>query len=164
MGPNNVSRITVRHRAERFIRAVKRDASGVIAVASLLVAGLACGAGSNEPQYPSPTRLGISRSALPAPGLCRILGATQQSRTCDGIAHVAPVGSQVLYRMKDPSHVVVICYMHRSRRGHVFGIDVFNANNQRLLDVLLRADDPPIEGDCDKLIAGRTIQGIRAGS
>jgi len=54
--------------------------------------------------------------------------------------------------------------MHQSRRGFVFGIDVFNANNQRLLDVLLRADDPPIEGDCDKLVAGRTIQGIPAGS
>lgn len=138
--------------------------SGVIAVAFLLGAGWACSSGSNEPQYPSPTRLGISRSALPAPGLCRILGAAQQSRTCEGIAYVAPEGSQVLYRMKDPSHVVVVCYMHRSRRGFVFGIDVFNANNQRLLDVLLRADDPPIEGDCDKLVAGRTIQGIPAGS
>jgi hypothetical protein len=159
-----VSRITVRHRAERFIRAAKREALGTITVGTLLVAGWACGAGSNEPQFPSPTRLGISRSSLPAPGLCRILGAVQKSRTCEGIALAAPRGSQVLYRMKDPSHVVVICYMHRSRRGYVFGIDVFNANNQRQLDVLLRADDPPIEGDCDKLVAGRTIQGISAGS
>ena len=132
--------------------------------AALLVAGWACSSGSNEPQYPSPTRLGIPRSSLPTPGFCRVIGAAQESRSCEGIANVAPLGSRVLYRMKDPSHVVVICYMHISRWRVVYGIDVFNANNQRLLDVLLRADDEPLEGDCDQLVAGRAIQGIPAGS
>jgi len=131
---------------------------------ALLIAGWACNPGSNEAHYPSPTTLGIQRSSLPAPGLCRVVGSSQESRSCEGIANVAREGSRVLYRMKDPSHVVVICYMHPSLRRFVYGIDVFNANNQRLLDVLLRADDEPIEGDCDQLVAGRTIQRVPAGS
>ncbi len=134
------------------------------AAGALLVGILACHPGSSEEQYPSPTTLGIPRSSLPAPGLCRVVGSSQQSRSCEGIANVAPEGSRVLYRMEDPSYVVVICYMHPSLRRLVYGIDVFNANNQRLLDVLLRADDNPIEGDCDQLVAGRPIQGVPAGS
>ena len=69
----------------------------------------------------------------------------------------------MLYRLKDPSHVVVICYMHPTRRRFVYGIDVFNANNQRLIDVLMRADDEPLEGDCDMIVRGRAIQGVRGG-
>ena len=124
-----------------------------IAVA-LLITGWACRPNSNEAHYPSPTRLGMQRSSLPAPGLCRVIGSAQDSRSCEGIANVAPEGSRVLYRMEDPSYVVVVCYMHPALRRFVYGIDVFNANNQRLLDVLLRADDEPIEGDCDDLVAG----------
>ncbi len=133
----------------------------VISIALVAFAGVtACSSGTNEPQYPSPTRLNISRSALPGPGLCRVEGAAQRTRSCEGIANIAPEGSTVLYRMKDPAYVVVICHMHRSRRGYVIGIDVFNANNQRLIDVLMRGDDEPQRGDCDQLVAGRTIQGI----
>lgn len=130
-------------------------------IATIAGAAIACSSGSNEPQYPSPTRLNISRSELPPPGLCRVIGSAQRERACEGIANVAPEGSRVLYRFRDPSYVVVICYMHPTQRRLVYGIDVFNANNQRLLDVLLRADDEPLEGDCDQLVQGRAIQGVR---
>lgn len=54
--------------------------------------------------------------------------------------------------------MVVICYMDPGERGIIIGIDVFNIDNQRLLDVLLRFDDEHIVGDCDDAVAGRVVQ------
>lgn len=81
-----------------------------------------------------------------------------QVRGCEGIGWVAPLGSRIAYRPADGSRTVVICYMDPGERGIIIGIDVFNIDNQRLLDVLLRFDDEHIMGDCDDAVAGRVFQ------
>ncbi len=124
-------------------------------VVSVMVLAAACSANRAD-EYPSPVRLGFERDELPAPGLCRIVGQAQ--RSCEGIALTAPQGSRILYRMKDDSRLVVLCYMHPGERGLIYGIDVFDVLNQRLVDVVLRADDEPIRADCDQAVAGRRIQ------
>ena len=120
------------------------------------LAASACAARPSE--FPSPVRLEVARSQLPGPGLCRILDGAFQARGCEGIGWVAPRGARVAYRPAGGSRTVVICYMDPGERGVIIGIDVFNIDNQRLLDVLLSFDDEHIMGDCDDAVAGRVFQ------
>ena len=133
-----------------------------VTVIATSVAMAGCGGGSagsgSQSQYPSPQTLDIPRSQLPGPGLCKVLNGSLQ-RTCEGISLVAPEASNIAYRPNDNTRIVIICIMSREERGVIVGIDVYNIYNNRLIDVLMRANDEPFAGDCDQAVAGRVIQG-----
>lgn len=123
--------------------------TAVFSLAVLLGATAACIRQQVE-EGTSPIRLDIPRSALPAPGLCRVwvngLPVSQQplSRGCVGIENTAPLGSRVLYRPDDGTRRLVVCHISTSHHGEIEGMDLFNINNSRLIRVLQRyGEDPP---------------------
>ncbi len=96
-------------------------------------------------------RLDLSRSELPAPGLCRIVG--QPARSCDRIELGAPYGSDILFRPTDGTRRIVVCRMSVSERGVIVGVDVFDIDTRRHLDVVQAyGEDPPIGGCLGALI------------
>ena len=124
---------------------------------SLLLAAVALGVvacGARPPGYPSPVTLGISWGDLPPPGRCRAwvsgLPASAQplSQGCDGIEYSAPPGSKIVYRPDDGTRRVVVCYLSPSEPRQIIGVDVFDMDSQRLLEVLQRYGEDPPEGGC----------------
>ncbi len=127
-----------------------------VLLAELLVA--AC-AGTSPGPAVSPVELDLRAGALPSPGLCRIVSqdsAYPRSQACDQIEREAPVGSRVVYRPADGSRRIVVCYMSPAERGVIIGVDVFDLDTRRNIEVLQRLGDPPPPGGCQHaLLLGR---------
>lgn len=121
---------------------------------SLLAAAQVAACATWSGGYPSPVQLDIAWKDLPAPGLCRAWAsgrateAQPRSQGCRGIEYVAPLGSRILYRPDDGTRRVVVCYLSTSEPRRIIGVDVFDMDNGRLLDVLQRYGDDPPEGGC----------------
>ncbi len=115
--------------------------AATVMLLSLMTAGIS-GCGSKGGETAGPIRLDVPRSAIPAPGLCRVwldrsLNRRQQlTRSCDGIENTAPLGSRVLYRPDDKSRTVEVRYMSRSHPGEVTGIDLFNIDSRNLVRII----------------------------
>lgn len=123
-------------------------AVGALALAALAVAG--CGSGGGTQQDVSnlaPVRLDIPRGEIPSPGLCRIVGRGL-ARSCNDIEFAAQPGETIVYRPRDDTRRVVVCYMHRSNPNQIEGIDVFNMDTRDLIEVIQRRGDPPPPGGC----------------
>lgn len=105
----------------------------------------------------SPVRLEVPRASLPSPGMCRLwdTGDTAEppSRTCDGIEGLAPRGSQVVYRPEDGSHHVLVCYMSLTERARIDGVDVFDIDTGRHLEVIQGMRDPPVAATCREALS-----------
>jgi hypothetical protein len=43
---------------------------------------------------------------------------------------------------------MVVCYMHVSTVGEIIGVDVFDMDSGRLLEVIQRRGDPPPPSGC----------------
>jgi len=132
------------------------------AIIRMLLAGstlgglTACGArSSNDVPTVSPTQLEFSGREIPAPGLCRIGERGASQRTCDGIEFAAPPGSSVLYRPDDGSRRVVVCYLDLSDPGVIVGVDVFDIDTGRHIEVILSRKGPPWTGTCRAALISR---------
>src|SRR5947207_2227204 len=99
-------------------------------------------AGSSGGSHPSTAAtLGIPPGHLPNPGECRVwIPGTPpghqpkpQSRSCGGIAALAPAGSWVIYRPGDDRKVVHVRMVDQQRPGVVVRIQVFDIATNRLL-------------------------------
>ncbi len=85
--------------------------------------------------------LGVPPGHLPNPGECRIwIPGTPpghqpkpKSRSCGGIAALAPAGSWVIYRPGDDRKVVHVRMVDQQRAGVVVRIQVFDIATNRLL-------------------------------
>lgn len=117
--------------------------------AILLLGATACGSSGQQGGTANlaPVRLEYPRSELPSPGLCRI-AERGLTRSCDGIEREARTGQTILYRPRDGTRRVVVCYLHRSNIGQIEGIDVFDIDTRDLIEVVQRRGDPPPRGGC----------------
>lgn len=110
------------------------------------LASLTCGGGVAPVTFPAPL------SAVPPPGLCRVLSEDQRQSSrlqrCDGIEWEARPGDVVVYRPEDGSRMVVVCYMSMAERGVIDGVDVFDVDTGELIEVIRRHGEPPPEGGC----------------
>jgi hypothetical protein len=78
---------------------------------------------------------------LPDVGECRVWipglppgqQAKPKSRTCDGIASVAPAGSWIIYLPSDDRKVVHVRLVDERRPGVVIRIRIFDIETRRLL-------------------------------
>ena len=95
-----------------------------------------------QPAGPSTAvTLDIPPGHLPEIGECRVwipgLPPGQQpkpkSRTCDGIASVAPAGSWIIYRPSDDRTVVHVRLVDERRAGVVIRIRIFDIDSNRLV-------------------------------
>jgi hypothetical protein len=129
----------------------------IVEIRGLLVVIIALGAvacGGKSGAYPSPMTLGISWDDLPPPGRCRAwvggLPAAAQPlpQDCDSIEYSTPPGSRILYRPDDGTRRVVVCYLSPSETGRIIGVDVFDMDSQRLLEVLQSYGEDPPQGGC----------------
>jgi hypothetical protein len=85
--------------------------------------------------------LGVPPGHLPNPGECRIwIPGTPpghqpkpKSRSCGGIAALAPAGSWIIYRPGDDRKVVHVRMVDQQRPGVVVRIQVFDIATNRLL-------------------------------
>jgi hypothetical protein len=118
-----------------------------LAILVLGIPGCGSSGGQEGTATLAPVRLEIPRSELPSPGLCRIVerGLT---RSCDDIEFAAQTGQTIVYRPRDGTRRVVVCYMHRSNIGQIEGIDVFDMDTRDLIEVVQRRGDPPPRGGC----------------
>lgn len=99
---------------------------------------------NQPPPQPPPTTtetLRMPPGHLPEVGECRVwiprLPPGQQprpkSRSCEGIASVAPAGSWILYRPSDARQVVHVRVIDERRAGVVIRIRIFDIDSNRLL-------------------------------
>jgi hypothetical protein len=117
-----------------------------------LAAGLlvACGSGgssggaSPSQEYGPPLDFPLERSVVPSPGFCRVYNPRRpeaseygQARGCDGIEQSAQPGTVVLYRPRDGTRTFRVCWMSRGEPGVVDGIDLFDIDRLRLVDVVV---------------------------
>ena len=123
---------------------------GVVAI--LVACGVSSSSGGGDqasaPQQSletgPPLEFDLPRSYIPSPGLCRIYYPRRpaesdylQAQGCDNIEHAANLEGVVLYRPRDSSRNVHICYMSRSEQGVVDGIDVVSVDKLRVVRVIL---------------------------
>jgi hypothetical protein len=123
-----------------------------IAIAVLWLPG--CGGGGQQQQGTAtlaPVRLEYPRSEIPSPGLCRI-AERGLTRSCNGIENEAQTGQTILFRPRDGTRRVVVCYLHRSNRGQIEGIDVFDIDTRDLVEVVQRRGDPAPPGGCQEAL------------
>ena len=124
----------------------------VVGVVAILVA---CGGSTSEggdqasaPQQSletgPPLEFDLPRSYIPSPGLCRIYYPRRLAESdvllaqgCDNIENAVQLEGVVLYRPRDGSRNVHICYMSRSEQGVVDGIDVVSVDKLRVVRVIL---------------------------
>jgi hypothetical protein len=124
----------------------------VVGVVAILVA---CGGSTSEggdqasaPQQSletgPPLEFDLPRSYIPSPGLCRIYYPRRPAESdvllaqgCDNIENAVQLEGVVLYRPRDGSRNVHICYMSRSEQGVVDGIDVVSVDKLRVVRVIL---------------------------
>jgi hypothetical protein len=101
-----------------------------------------------EPRPPEPppgptstVTLAIPPGHLPELGECRVwiprlppgLQPKPKSRSCDGIASVAPAGSWILYRPSQDRKVVHVRLVDERRAGVVTRVQIFDIDSQRLV-------------------------------
>jgi len=113
----------------------------------LIAACASCGSyggGSPSREYGPPLEFPLDRSFIPSPGLCRVYDPQRpeeseytQPRGCEGIEQTAQVGTVVFYRPRDGTRTFRVCWMSRSEPGVVDGIDLFDIDRLRLIDVVL---------------------------
>ena len=90
-----------------------------------------------------PLSFTLPPSAIPSTGLCRIwvpdsdVSAQLQATGCSGIEYSAPLGSVVLFRPRDGSRNVHVCWMSTSETAVVDGIDAFSVDKLRLVREIL---------------------------
>ena len=109
----------------------------------IALAALAACSPPPEGESTSPVTLDVPAREVPPPGMCRLLSVGNMNRSCEGIELAAPQGTRLLYRPDDGSRRVVVCYMHTSHIGEIIGVDVFNMDNQRLIETIMKVGDPP---------------------
>lgn len=130
-----------------------------LATAAIAVAMLAaCGGQPREIVPVSPTMLVIPSSGLPGPGLCQVydnLRATPSQR-CDGLEQRVEPGSAILYRPKDGSRNVVVCYISPAERGLIYGADRFDIDTRQHVEVLIPRGGPAPEGGCPGAYKGES--------
>lgn len=125
------------------------------AVAGVVAILVACGGSTSEggdqasaPQQSietgPPLEFDLPRSYIPSPGLCRIYYPRRPAESdvllaqgCDNIENAVQLEGVVLYRPRDGSRNVHICYMSRSEQGVVDGIDVVSVDKLRVVRVIL---------------------------
>ncbi len=123
---------------------------------ALAIAALVGCSAPPEGESVSPVSLDVPTREIPPPGLCRVLSVGNMNRACDGIELAAPQGTRLLYRPDDNSRRVVVCYMHTSHVGEIIGVDVFNMDNGRLLETIMKVGDaPPRDMKCSNALEGR---------
>lgn len=124
---------------------------------SLIVAAAlgGCAHGTYDQENPPPVVvLGDRRDILPEPGLCRINPPTGSrggylSAQCAGLEKVAPPYSEILYRPRRTSYVVV-CYLNGDQPPKLLGMDVFNINSGSLVRSLLTAKQEAPSDNCQE--------------
>jgi hypothetical protein len=95
------------------------------------------------------------RDDIPPPGRCRIAQqplVDREHRDCDDIEWAADPGESILYRPSAETHQVVVCYMDPIERGLIDGVEVFDMDSGRLLEVIQRHGEPPPEGGCQNAL------------
>ena len=66
-------------------------------------------------------------------------------------------GTRLLYRPDDGTRRVVVCYMHTSHVGEIIGVDVFNMDNGRLIETIMKVGGtPPPDMKCSNALEGRS--------
>jgi hypothetical protein len=122
---------------------------GVVAI--LVACGGSTSEGGDQSSAPQqsiesgpPLEFDLPRSYIPSPGLCRIYYPQRpaesdylQSQGCDNIENAVNLGGVVLFRPRDGSRNVHICYMSRSEQGVVDGIDKVSVDRLRVVGVIL---------------------------
>jgi len=127
-----------------------------LALVAVLVVIAACGgstssAGGDQAAAPQqsletgpPLEFPLPRSYIPSPGLCRIYYPDRpaesdylQAQGCNDIENTVMTGGIVLYRPRDGSRNVHVCYMSRSDQGVVDGIDAVSVDRLRVVRVIL---------------------------
>ena len=108
--------------------------------------------GSQQTQRPEPMveetgpplQFDLPQSYIPSPGLCRIYYPRRpaesdflSARGCNGIENAVNLGGVVLYRPRDGSRNVHVCYMSRSEQGVADGIDVVSVDRLRVVRVIM---------------------------
>ena len=85
----------------------------------------------------------LPRNMIPSPGLCRIYYPQRpqeseflQAQGCDNIENAVNLGGVVLFRPRDGSRNVHVCYMSRSEQGVVDGIDAVSVDRLRVVRVV----------------------------
>jgi hypothetical protein len=124
----------------------------VVGVVAILVAcGSSTSEGGDQASAPQqsletgpPLEFDLPRSYIPSPGLCRIYYPRRPAESdvllaqgCDNIENAVQLEGVVLYRPRDGSRNVHICYMSRSEQGVVDGIDVVSVDKLRVVRVIL---------------------------
>lgn len=124
-------------------------------MALAIVAIVACSP-PPEGESMSPVTLDVPARDVPPPGMCRLMSVGNMNRGCEGIELAAPQGTRLLYRPDDGTRRVVVCYMHTSHIGEIIGVDVFNMDNQRLIETIMKVGDPaPRDMKCTNALEGR---------
>jgi len=122
---------------------------GVVAI--LVACGGSTSEGGDQASAPQrsletgpPLEFDLPRSYIPSPGLCRIYYPTRpaesdflQAQGCDNIENAVNLGGVILYRPRDGSRNVHVCYMSRGVQGVVDGIDAVNVDRLRVVRVIL---------------------------
>ena len=91
-----------------------------------------------------PLQFDLPQSYIPSPGLCRIYYPQRpdesdvlRAQGCGNIENAVNLGGVVLFRPRDGSRNVHVCYMSRSEQGVVDGIDVVSVDRLRVVRVIL---------------------------
>jgi len=116
----------------------------------LLAVITACGGQSRDIIPVSPTMLVIPASGLPGPGLCQVYDNVRAtpSQRCDGLEQRVEPGSAILYRPKDGSRNVVVCYISPAERGLIYGADRFDIDTRQHVEVLIPRGGAAPKGGC----------------
>ena len=120
-------------------------------VSATMGAVFACSSGGSSDSGPSPSQesgppleFQLDRSMIPSTGLCRIYYPDRpaeseflQARGCNGIEQAAQPGGVILYRPRGGSRTFRVCWMSRGEPGVVDGIDEFDVDRMRLVNVIV---------------------------
>ena len=125
----------------------------LVGVVAILVAcgGSSSSGGGDQASAPQqsletgpPLEFDLPRSYIPSPGLCRIYYPRRpdesdylQAQGCDNIENAVQLEGVVLYRPRDGSRNVHVCYMSRSEQGVVDGIDKVSVDRLSIVGVIL---------------------------
>ena len=132
----------------------KTRLAALFALLGVMAILVACGGSTSEggDQAPAanpnletgpPLEFDLPRSYIPSPGLCRIYYPRRpaesdvlQAQGCNNIENTVNLGGVILFRPRDGSRNVHICYMSRSEQGVVDGIDAVSVDKLRIVRVV----------------------------